>query len=58
MFELISAVVLLILGFLGLIYGSYALGEILFCYMPPFWMFVSGWLVAGLLVAYFVRSPP
>jgi hypothetical protein len=58
MFELISVIILLILGFLGLTWVIYLTGMYLFDDMPSYPIFVLGWIVAGLLVGYFVRSPP
>lgn len=58
MFELISVAVLLILGFLGVTWVTYLIGMHLFGDVPPYWVFVLCWIAVGILVAYFVRSPP
>ena len=58
MFELISVAVLLILGFLGFTWVAYLISMHMFDDMPSYPVFVLGWIIAGILVAYFVRSPP
>ena len=58
MFELISVAVLLIVAFFVSTWMTYVGAQLLFGDVPPYWVFVLCWIAVGILVAYFVRSPP